>query len=332
MALRRRTRKGDTTCDYFTTLPIELHVQILGFLPCFTTVFSAVCTHSSIFSAFKASERQILLAVFHRHCNRAKAYDVGQVFWELVFAIRQDFVARDIAQELFTVGWQLFRDRGLEELLLPLGRALAWSYCLDGPEGSAGREEEAVALLTKLAHGDAPFDHKPQPASKGAIFRRDFKQPWPKVTLWPVLALLESLTGLSLDLIDRNTRVNFWRTRLCEKICVVEIENKTVRVFPMECEAYHTLGMLGPDGIRFNDGRALLGLVCPGRRPFQYSPVQWNAPVNRSKSTLWTRSPRHAFRKSKIARLQMNSRTGQNQPPGSIQRGPTALFYSQREP
>ena len=172
-------------------------------------------------------------------------------------------------------------------------------------EGSAGREEEAVALLTKLAHGDAPFDHKPQPASKGAIFRRDFKELWPKVTLWPVLALLESLTGLSLDLIDRN-RVNFWRTRLCEKICVVEIENKTVRVFPMECEAYHTLGMLGPDGIRFNDGRALLGLVCPGRIPFQCSPVQWNAPVNRSKSTLWTRSPRHAFRKSKFARLQMN--------------------------
>ncbi|KAI3318345.1 hypothetical protein HD806DRAFT_512619 [Xylariaceae sp. AK1471] len=50
-----------------------------------------------------------------------------------------------IAREIFTRGWQILRERRLEELLLPLGRALAWSCYLDGPEGSAGREEDAVA-------------------------------------------------------------------------------------------------------------------------------------------------------------------------------------------
>lgn len=63
MALHPRTRalhigraqQGCILHDFFTSLPAELLAQILGFLPNFTMVLSAVLTHSS--SAFKYFER-----------------------------------------------------------------------------------------------------------------------------------------------------------------------------------------------------------------------------------------------------------------------------------
>jgi hypothetical protein len=64
--------------NYFTCLPPELHAHILGFLPDFTTVFSAVLVHSSIFFPFEDFERQILLPVFCRQCDclSASGYEV----------------------------------------------------------------------------------------------------------------------------------------------------------------------------------------------------------------------------------------------------------------
>jgi hypothetical protein len=52
-------------------------------------------------------------------------------------------VKREDAIELFRIGWQMYQRKQLEELLVPVGRSLAWTYCLDG------RDEDAIALLNQ---------------------------------------------------------------------------------------------------------------------------------------------------------------------------------------
>lgn len=205
--------------------------------------------HSSIFFAFEEFERQILLPVFRRQCNEAKSSKLGQLIWELVFAIRMDVVDRDVARELFVVGWKIFQGKRLEELLLPLGRALAWSYCLDGLEGSTGREEEAFALLTALVHGDAPFDHKSPPKFKynSTMLRTDFERVWPKVTLEPVIHLLKDLTG-SPYFTDKEIEIR--AARMSSAMYMAEIQGAAIRVFRMDEEARFILRSLGPQGIR----------------------------------------------------------------------------------
>jgi hypothetical protein len=143
-----------------------------------------------IHKAFVRYEGQILLAVFGRHCNEATRSRLHELFWELVFAIRHEFVGRDIAEKLFALGWKVFRQRDAEELLLPVGRALAWSFCLDN------RDEHGIELLEKLVHGDAPFDHRFRGMKfSDRMYRNDFRRMWPKITLLPIFRLLSNLRG-----------------------------------------------------------------------------------------------------------------------------------------
>jgi hypothetical protein len=195
------------------------------------------------------------------------------VFWELVFAIRHDFVEGDLAQIIFRRRLAGLSGKAPRELLLPLGRALAWSYCLDGPEGSAGREEDAVALLKGIVRGDRPFHHRPWPELRHGMVRKKFEMIWPKVILAPVMGLLEELTGSASELMDDEQRY-IWKIGLGEEMCVAEVQTRTVRVYPMEETAFYTLRRLR-HGIQFDCRRALIGLVYPGRLPFGSSPVQW---------------------------------------------------------
>lgn len=55
------------------------------------------------------------------------------------------------------------------------------------------------------------------------------------------------------------------------RICVAEIRNKIVRVFPMEFQPYHTLQMLEPNGMQFSDERSLLGLSWLVQMPLKDS-------------------------------------------------------------
>ena len=43
------------------------------------------------------------------------------------------------------MGWELFQTRNLEELLLPLGRALAWSYWQEGEAEMEAKTTEVDA-------------------------------------------------------------------------------------------------------------------------------------------------------------------------------------------
>jgi len=158
--------------------------------------------------------------------------------WELVFAIRHsEFIRGKIVEEFLTVGWDLFRNKHLEELLLPLGTELARSYSQDG------RKEEAIELLDKIANGREPFNCQ----SLLTEWSR-----WPTVTMRPVLKLLSKLTG--------NKEV--WIEALHEDICLAEIKGKEIRVYPGG-------GMwVLESGRLFDEERAIVGLEFSGQIPF----------------------------------------------------------------
>ncbi|KAJ3570092.1 hypothetical protein NPX13_g5848 [Xylaria arbuscula] len=132
-----------TNC-HLTRLPVEMKAEILSHLPNLRALLSAILAHTSLYATYKECSRSILLAVFRRRCRAIRGCEIGEAYLELVFAIRHDFVSRDVVKELFTYAWGVFRTRHVEDLLLPLGRALALTYRRD-------RRTEAVHLLRELA-------------------------------------------------------------------------------------------------------------------------------------------------------------------------------------
>ena len=92
-----------------TSLPVELILQILERLPDFSCLLSTILVYRSIYRVYKIHDRQILRTIFGRTCVEVQQYYIGQVFWELVFAIRhREFIRREIVEEFLTVGWNLF--------------------------------------------------------------------------------------------------------------------------------------------------------------------------------------------------------------------------------
>lgn len=74
--------------------------------------------------------------------------------------IRQDIVHRDIVRHIFETGWEIFRQRHQEELLIPFGRALAWSYVLNE------RQADAICLLQTIQKGEPPFEWSTRTSSQ----------------------------------------------------------------------------------------------------------------------------------------------------------------------
>ncbi|KAI3322900.1 hypothetical protein HD806DRAFT_499636 [Xylariaceae sp. AK1471] len=169
-----------TTNHHLTRLPIEIRMEILGYLPNLRTLLSAILTHSSLYATYLEYSRSIPLAIFRERCRAIQGCDIGDVFWELVFAINHDFVHRDVVKELFACAWDVFHTRHMEDVLIPLGRALALTYRQD-------HRGEAVHLLRELANGSEPFPRSELPYPKS--FHDD--PPCLDVILFPVLSLLK---------------------------------------------------------------------------------------------------------------------------------------------
>ncbi len=161
-------------------LPVEIRIEILCHFPNLRTLLSAVLTHFSIYKTYKGYSRIILLAIFRQCCEAIRGYEIGEVFRELIFAIRHDFIDGDVAQELFTLGWNTFRTKNLEDVLFPLGRALALSYSHD-------RRDDAVKLLRELANCSGPFSRSDLPLDQSLQF-------YAEIVRFPVLRLLGEWT------------------------------------------------------------------------------------------------------------------------------------------
>ncbi|KAL2263076.1 hypothetical protein VTK26DRAFT_8301 [Humicola hyalothermophila] len=270
--------------DRLTQLPIELRAEILQHLPNFPCLFSAIQAHRNMYNAYHNFDRQILHIIFGRQCDETERNNTGQVFLELVFAIRHAFIKREIVGELFTIGWKLFRTRDQEEFLLPLGRALAWSYWQEGgaeieakttrmianedEDGvivgakweeinkGGNRKTDAVSLLQKLVYRQEPFDQNPPPTK--AKDYREFQQRWPSMAVLPVLGLLNKLT--------RNEEA----IEVCKRpLLLAEVNDRGV--FLLDCPKAIELRLMVEileSGIVFTKGRAIVGVTLPGRIPF----------------------------------------------------------------
>ena len=266
--------------DGLLRLPLELLVRILEQLPNLSSILSAILTHSLIYKAFTEYESQIPLTVFGRKCNEVKGSELSHLFWELVFAVRHDFVKRDSAERIFILGWQVFRQRCAEELLIPVGRALAWSLCLDN------RDQHAINLLEKIAHSDAPFDHR----FRGIKFHsqmsyHDFQRMWPKITLLPMFRLLADLKRKpnifpSQGLNFNDEELQALELGRQENICLAEIGENGIRVLesprndPLRDQGNAVAIMTElRDGIQFSSRKAIVGMVNPGRLPCTTSPL-----------------------------------------------------------
>ena len=91
---------------------------------------------------------------------------------------------RDDVRAALELGWGVLREKELEEILIPLVRALAWTYNLNQ------RWEDAVAILTKIWNLDKAFSFHAGGFCREPHLRRQW-QP----NLIPIGMLLGDLIG-----------------------------------------------------------------------------------------------------------------------------------------
>lgn len=187
--LSRPPLKFNHSKSLFIDLPVELIVTILENLSDLPTLFSTVQACTRLYNCYEQYEQPILLRILQRECYQVEGYLIGNIYWELKFAIRYDFMAREVVQQLLELAWNLFRERHLEELLIHLVAGLAWTFCIDECES------DAVALLKKVWNREHPFSSSLK--QKGTVWNRQ-QASISKIglpTLVPIGALLAELTN-----------------------------------------------------------------------------------------------------------------------------------------
>src|SRR6187549_2571294 len=257
--------KSNNLKPSFSNVPLEVVAIILGYLPDFRTLFSVVQTCRQPYDSYKEHGHQIVPTILERECAKVKGLNAGHIFWELDFAIRHDFMERDHVQAvLLEQGWPLFQRLQLEELLLPLVGALAWTLYMDD------RQADAVALLRMIGDGKQPFS----PSNIPELRNLQLGPP----TLIPVWTLLA-------ELIDGQDQARILsdieRLKRCEQhiqeqhIHTVEIRGKKIILHPKEGYTTKIPGKkktLRPGmqytGTALHDNVALVKVYNPRRLPY----------------------------------------------------------------
>ncbi|KAJ6026388.1 uncharacterized protein N7446_005011 [Penicillium canescens] len=132
-------------------LPSELLLKILGNLQDLQDLFSTILACRRIFDIFQEAQRLLIESTFAKYIRLKTDRGIYQVLIQLGRIIRRDIVHRDVVRHVFETGWEVFRQRHQEELLIPFGRAIAWSYVLNN------RQADAVCLLQLIQKGEPPF-------------------------------------------------------------------------------------------------------------------------------------------------------------------------------
>ncbi|KAH6986599.1 hypothetical protein EDB80DRAFT_874626 [Ilyonectria destructans] len=174
-------------------LPVEILTMIFGCLHDFETLASAAATCRSFHTSFQDNSQAIIRAIFANVCGRVRDNNIGEIFWQLEFAIRRCLIPRADVEAALGRSWSIFAEQELGELLLPLARALAWSYCIDD------QEDAAIQLLTMVWDGTAPF-HRARP-NKGSATPR--KPP----SYLPIGSLLQDLVGEKRSIVEAMQRL-----------------------------------------------------------------------------------------------------------------------------
>ena len=140
-----------TAVPSLIALPPELLLIVLGNLQDVGDLFSIIFTCRYIFDVFQIEEQPLIESIFSRYARLKTDRAIYKVLIQLKWIIQRDIIHRDLVRSIFEAGWKLFREKHREELLIPFGRALAWSFVLDD------RESDAIRLLRLIQKGDPPF-------------------------------------------------------------------------------------------------------------------------------------------------------------------------------
>lgn len=131
-------------------LPPELLLKIIGNLKDLEDLFSAILTCRRIFDIFQEAQRPLIKSTFAKYFRLNTEQELYKVLTQLSCIVRRGIVRSDFVCHIFEIGWGIFKQK-YQELLIPFGRALAWSYVLDGRRG------DAVCLLQLIQNGEPPF-------------------------------------------------------------------------------------------------------------------------------------------------------------------------------
>jgi hypothetical protein len=151
------------TVSPLLALPPEIVLKILGNLQELKDLFSTILACRRIFNIFREAQKPLIESAFAKYTRLKANRGTYKVLTELGLIIRRDMVHRHVVQHIFETGWELFRKRDQEELLIPFGRGLAWSYVLDN------RRPDAINLLRRIQKGEPPFKRSTRMQSQPPI-------------------------------------------------------------------------------------------------------------------------------------------------------------------
>jgi hypothetical protein len=137
-------------------LPTEVLVLVLGQLGDLTSLSSAVVTCQRVAGAFISNRRQVVLDIIAALAAKVRGHNLGDLLWQVGFAIRWSFIPRDVIVDAFTLACPIFSEYQSASLLFPLFRALARSYLTLGNDPAEDRNA-AVDLLRRVWNHHEPF-------------------------------------------------------------------------------------------------------------------------------------------------------------------------------
>ncbi|EGC42477.1 predicted protein [Histoplasma capsulatum var. duboisii H88] len=165
------------------------------------------------------ASRSILRSILQRKCSSLEPRKYGSVLRDLFDIVRYAVVPRAWARGIFEECWGWFMERDMEEMLIPIGMALAWSIAtapvpapvpgdICSPDEEAQQEQgqehaklkhldEAIVLLEDIWKGSTPFGWTNLPFSFEDFPLRDegvTAPAWP--LMYPLAALLVKLYAL----------------------------------------------------------------------------------------------------------------------------------------
>ncbi|KAL2836628.1 hypothetical protein BJY01DRAFT_221820 [Aspergillus pseudoustus] len=133
-------------------LPSELLLAIFSHLGNLDDLFSIIFTCKRFFDVFQTAQQSLIQSTFTGYTCLKSDRVIYKGLLQLIQVIERDIVPRDVAKSIFELAWKLFRQDQLEVLLIPLGKALAWSFVLDD------RDSEAISILRLIEGGLHPYE------------------------------------------------------------------------------------------------------------------------------------------------------------------------------
>ncbi|KAH7302805.1 hypothetical protein B0I35DRAFT_485642 [Stachybotrys elegans] len=137
--------------SHFNSMHSDVIIVILEQLDDVPTLLSVIRSCKSFFYAFSLSPQHILRRIFARQKVAIQSFQIGTTFMDLKLAIKRDIIPREAIEETFAFIWPDFTENKLEELLVPLARELAATYCLKG------RYSEAERFLWRIWNQEGPY-------------------------------------------------------------------------------------------------------------------------------------------------------------------------------